>query len=91
MIAPVIASLKTGKHGRPAFFTQLAAQAVPPAMGYEFVEDGQSVCAIQTFGGLYKETGRMVWMHRRLEARDKLRHESCSFGGTITVASPIAW
>jgi hypothetical protein len=41
-------------------------------MGYEFVEDGRSLCAIQTFGGLYKETGRMVWMHRSLEARDKL-------------------
>ena len=72
LITPVMASLPKGKHGRPTFFSQLAAQAIPPAMGYEFVEGSRSLCAVQTFGGLSKETGRMVWMHRGLDARDKL-------------------
>jgi hypothetical protein len=71
VIAPVVVDPQKGKR-RPSFFAQLGAQIIPPAMGYEFVEGGRSVCAIQTFGGPYKETGRMVWMHRGLDARDKL-------------------
>jgi hypothetical protein len=71
VIAPVMASLK-GKHKKPSIFAQLGAKFVPPAMGYEFVEDGRSICAIQTYGGYQQDAGRMVWMHRGLEPRDKL-------------------
>jgi hypothetical protein len=72
VIAPVVVDPQKGKRGRPSFFAQLGSQIIPPAMGYEFLEDGRSVCAVQTSGGPYKETGRMVWMHRALDSRDKL-------------------
>jgi hypothetical protein len=41
-------------------------------MGYEFFEDGRSICALQTFGGLSRKNPRRVWMHRGLDARMKL-------------------
>jgi len=42
-----------------------------PALGYEFVENGQSLCALQYFGGLFDFT-QIVWMHSNLDARTKL-------------------
>jgi hypothetical protein len=60
-------------HARHAsFFSRLTSHVTPPAMGYEFMEAGQSVCALQTFGGISKGDGRMVWMRRDLAARLKL-------------------
>jgi len=43
----------------------------PPALGYEFVENGQSLGALQFFSGA---AGRapIVWIHRSLDARMKL-------------------
>jgi len=42
-----------------------------PALGYEFVENGQSLCALQYFGGSFDFT-QVVWMHSNLDARTKL-------------------
>jgi len=42
-----------------------------PALGYEFVENGQSLCALQYFGGLFDFT-QIVWMHSNLDTRTKL-------------------
>ncbi len=42
-----------------------------PALGYEFVENGQSLCALQYYGGSYDFT-QVVWMHRSLDTRMKL-------------------
>ena len=43
----------------------------PPAIGYEFVEGGRSVGAVQYFGGTNALT-RFVWLDRSLDARTKL-------------------
>ena len=72
LIAPVIATRHGGKPHHSSFFSRLISEAIPPALGYEFSENGRSVCAVQTFGGSLKRTGRVVWMRRDLEARDKL-------------------
>jgi len=42
-----------------------------PAFGYEFVGNGQPLCALQYYGGSYDFT-QVVWMHRSLDARMKL-------------------
>ncbi len=42
-----------------------------PALGYEFVENGQSLCALQYFGGSFDFT-QVVWMHSNLDPRTKL-------------------
>ena len=41
-----------------------------PALGYEFIENGQSLCALQYFGGSFGLT-QVVWIHRSLDARMK--------------------
>jgi len=41
------------------------------AAGYEFIENGQSLCALQYFGGTLGITN-IVWMLRSLDARTKL-------------------
>jgi hypothetical protein len=43
----------------------------PPALGYEFVENGQSLAALQYFGGSASRAP-IVWIHRSLDARMKL-------------------
>lgn len=44
-----------------------------PAMGYEFVENGQSLCALQYFGGGLMGTNKnIVWIHRTPDAKMKL-------------------
>jgi hypothetical protein len=48
------------------------SRLIPPAMGYEFLEDGHSICALQTFGGRSLKNSRRVWMHRELDAGMKL-------------------
>jgi hypothetical protein len=42
-----------------------------PALGYEFVEDGRSLGAIQYIGGLWRPA-QYVWLDRNLDARTKL-------------------
>lgn len=44
---------------------------VRDALGYEFIENGRSLCALQYFGGLGKPTN-IVWLHRSLDAKMKL-------------------
>ncbi|HEV2669778.1 MAG TPA: hypothetical protein VGU74_01690 [Gemmatimonadales bacterium] len=43
----------------------------PPAIGFEFVEGGRSVGAVQYFGGS-NALNRFVWIDRSLDARTKL-------------------
>ena len=42
-----------------------------PALGYEFLEDGRSLGAIQYIGGLWRPA-QFVWLDRTLDARTKL-------------------
>ena len=42
-----------------------------PALGYEFLEDGRSLGAIQYIGGLWRPA-QFVWLDRNLDARTKL-------------------
>ena len=41
-------------------------------MGYEFTENGHSLCAFQSFGGGLRGGTRAVWMERSLDAKLKL-------------------
>jgi hypothetical protein len=41
------------------------------AAGYEFLENGQSLCALQYFGGTFGNTN-IVWMLRNLDGKTKL-------------------
>lgn len=56
-----------------SFISQLGLQIRPPAMGFEFIEDGRSLCAVEYFSsgisGMYKNT---VWMDRTVEPRMQL-------------------
>ena len=72
MIAPVIADKRAGKSRKKSFFARLVSDAIPPALGYEFVEEGRSLCAIQTFSGSLRSNERVVWMHRSLDAGTRL-------------------
>ena len=59
----VISPASSKTHGR---FGVLGSAA-----GYEFSENGQSLCALQYFGGKFGNT-TLVWMLRSLDARTKL-------------------
>ena len=58
---------------KPSFGSMLAIGFHPPAMGYEFVEDGHSHCAVEYFSsgvsGQYKNT---VWMNKTADPRLQL-------------------
>jgi len=58
---------------KQSFTSKLAMQFRPPAMGFEFVEDGRSLCAVEYFSsgisGMYKNT---VWMDRTMDPRMQL-------------------
>lgn len=58
---------------KPSFGSGLAMQFRPPAMGYEFIEDGRSLCAVEYFSsgisGMYKNT---VWMDMSADPRLRL-------------------
>jgi len=58
---------------KPSFVSQLTMGFHPPAMGYEFVEEGHSLCAVEYFSGgisgFYKNT---VWMDKRADPRMRL-------------------
>ena len=58
---------------RPSFNSMLAMSIQPPAMGYEFVEDGRSLCAVEYFSsGLAGSAKNTVWMDRTLDPRLRL-------------------
>ena len=71
LLSPVRANPKAD-HSHQGLFSRLASQMIPPAMGYEFLEDGHSICALQTLGGMSTKNARRVWMHRELDPRMKL-------------------
>ena len=56
-----------------SFFSKVGSSLSPPAMGYEFIEDGQSLGAVQFnsegLGGAYTF---FVWIRRDLDARTSL-------------------
>ena len=58
---------------RPSLVSQLTMSFRPPAMGYEFVEDGRPLCAVEYFStalaGPIKNT---VWMDRNADPRMQL-------------------
>jgi len=70
VLTPVY-SRKIAEH--PSFGSALRLEFAPPAMGYEFSEDGQSICALEYFSsgvsGSYKNT---IWMRRDTDARLRL-------------------
>ena len=58
---------------KQSFGSMLAMQLHPPAMGYEFIEDGRSLGAVEYFSsgisGMYKNT---VWMDKSADPRLRL-------------------
>jgi hypothetical protein len=58
---------------KQSFASKLALQFHPPAMGYEFIEAGHSLCAVEYFSsgisGMYKNT---VWMDKGADPRLRL-------------------
>jgi hypothetical protein len=70
VLTPVF-SKKLGKH--PSLGTQLTMDFHPPAMGYEFVENGRSLCAVEYFSsGLAGSAKNTVWMDRNADTRLQL-------------------
>lgn len=58
---------------RPSFGSLFAMSVHPPAMGYEFVEDGRSLCAVEYFSsGLAGSHKNTVWMDRNADPRLRL-------------------
>jgi len=58
---------------RPSFSEQLTMSFHPPAMGYEFVEKGRSLCAVEYFSsGLAGSAKNTVWMDRTADPRLRL-------------------
>ena len=51
--------------------TQGRSGVLGTAAGYEFIENGQSLCALQYFGGRFGNT-TIAWMLKSLDARTKL-------------------
>ena len=58
---------------KQSFASKLGMQFHPPAMGYEFIEAGHSLCAVEYFSsgisGMYKNT---VWMDKSADPRLRL-------------------
>jgi len=64
-------SKKFGK--RPSFGMLFKMHFSPPAMGYEFVEGGRSLCAVEYFSeGLGGSAKNTVWMDRNADPRLQL-------------------
>ena len=59
----VLSPVSSNTHGR--------SDVLGAAAGYEFLEGGQSLCALQYFGGTFGNT-TIVWMLRSLDAKTKL-------------------
>lgn len=44
-----------------------------PALGYEFIENGESLCAVQYYGGgIFGFNKNIVWIHREMDTKVKL-------------------
>jgi hypothetical protein len=57
----------------PSFVSHVAMSFHPPAMGYEFVEDGRSLCAVEYFSsGLAGSAKNTIWMGRNADQRMRL-------------------
>ena len=57
----------------PSFASQLTMSFRPPAMGYEFVENGRSLCAVEYFSsGMAGSAKNTVWMDRNADPRLRL-------------------
>ena len=69
VLTPVF-SKKFDKDKRPSFGTLLGISVHPPSMGYEFLEDGRALCAVEYFsaglGGSHKNT---IWLDRTADPR----------------------
>jgi hypothetical protein len=65
-LAPVTSRKPGGDRG--SFFSRI----MPPAMGYEFVENGRSLCAVQYFPGSARVDRYYVWIHKEPDPRMKL-------------------
>jgi hypothetical protein len=58
---------------KPSFVSGLTMGFHPPAMGYEFVEEGYSLCAVEYFSsGISSFFKNTVWMDRRADPRMRL-------------------
>jgi hypothetical protein len=58
---------------RPSFGSMLKMAFVVPAMGYEFIEDSLSLCALEYFSsGLAGPAKNTIWMRRDADARMQL-------------------
>lgn len=52
----------------PSFVSQVTMSFRPPAMGYEFVEDGRSLCAVEYFSsGLAGSAKKTIWLDRNAD------------------------
>ena len=57
----------------PSFVSQVGMSFRPPAMGYEFTENGRSVCAVEYFSSeLAGPAKNTVWMDRTADPRLRL-------------------
>ena len=57
----------------PSILSQVATSFRPPAMGYEFVEDGRSLCAVEYFSsGLAGSAKNTIWLDRNIDQRMRL-------------------
>src|SRR5207249_2855285 len=72
VLTPVRSKSKPDNSGHKSFLLRLLSQSWPPAMGYEFIENGKSLCALHAYGGGPNGGSPIVWMDRGLEARSKL-------------------
>jgi hypothetical protein len=59
------------------------------AVGYEFIENGQSLCALQYYGGGLGKSSNIVWIHRSLDAKMKLILAS-AMTAILLVSSPLS-
>jgi hypothetical protein len=57
---------------KKSLFTRMVHGVVPLPIGYEFVENGQAIAALQTFGGMSTKNSQRAWMDRRLDPRSRL-------------------
>jgi hypothetical protein len=58
---------------KPTFGSMLAIGLQPPAMGYEFIEEGRSHCAVEYFSsGMSSQYKNTVWMDRNADPRFRL-------------------
>jgi hypothetical protein len=65
--------VSSNKLDKRSFGSMLGFQFRPPAMGYEFIEDGRSLCAVEYFSsGIYGWYKNTVWMDMSADPRLRL-------------------